>query len=281
MRILIDMPRVINRFKDAQWQRRLWTPMINSTGVQGLFVAGIGMQISTGVSDWTDAIKGVTLSQGTGSAQPTYNAQRNTFVFDGTDDLLTNGNVASYLSGNETTTIITGFRTTRAPAFNYLWTLNAPESGLAGQSIQLDTWDGTVSDITSRHGNGRTESNTVANDGKTHLVAFTYKTNYGSEVFIIDGTTKSVTSTAPSTTINWSGQHRWVVGAAYFGGAYSGWFQGDIDMICFFDGEPSTVWRQKFEGWYAWWRVAVGDYSNLSLLPASHPFRNRPPLIGD
>jgi hypothetical protein len=39
--------------------------------------------------------------------------------------------------------------------------------------------------------------------------------------------------------------------------------------------------RQRVEGYMAWRAAAFGDRSAVANLTASHPFKNRPPLIGD
>lgn len=275
------MPRGVNAYDEARLQRRLWTPSNNPLATQSLYVASAGIQLSTGVESWTDVIRGVTISQSTGTQQPAYNSQRQTLVFDG-DDHLTNASVPAYLSGNETTTLIAAVRTTDAgTSSRYIGGVFAPENGAAGQAVYIDTSDGTTSDLTMRFGNGRVESSTAINDGKSHIVFVTYKTNHGSTTVTIDGVGRTISASSPSATLNFSGTHRFVVGNIFFGGVFNVGFSGEIDVFGYYDGEPPAYWRQRFEGWYAWWRASVGDLTALDLMPASNPFRNRPPLIGD
>jgi hypothetical protein len=43
----------------------------------------------------------------------------------------------------------------------------------------------------------------------------------------------------------------------------------------------NSAFRERMEGYMAWRAASFGDITALNNLPASHPFRNRPPLIGD
>jgi hypothetical protein len=43
----------------------------------------------------------------------------------------------------------------------------------------------------------------------------------------------------------------------------------------------NSAFRQRMEGYMAWRAASFGDLTALDNLPASHPFRNRPPLIGN
>jgi hypothetical protein len=43
----------------------------------------------------------------------------------------------------------------------------------------------------------------------------------------------------------------------------------------------NSALRQRMEGYMAWRAASFGDLTALANLPATHPYRNRPPLIGD
>jgi hypothetical protein len=43
----------------------------------------------------------------------------------------------------------------------------------------------------------------------------------------------------------------------------------------------NSAFRQVMEGYMAWRAASFGDMTALNNLPAAHPYRNRPPLIGD
>lgn len=52
-------------------------------------------------------------------------------------------------------------------------------------------------------------------------------------------------------------------------------FTGAMVEVILLTGAIAAMDRQRLEGYFAWRHLLVG------LLPASHPFKNRPPLIGD
>ena len=68
------MPRGVDRYDEAQLQGRLWTPRVLGAGLVGWWDANARHTISigTGISAWNSLVGGWSLTQGTGSAQPTY-----------------------------------------------------------------------------------------------------------------------------------------------------------------------------------------------------------------
>lgn len=84
-----------------------------------------GITIATGVSAWVDRVQGATLSQATGTKQPTYNASTG-LTFDGVDDFLLGA--ANSLQGKPgytawvcgSLTVVTG----------YMWTYNNSDAAL-------------------------------------------------------------------------------------------------------------------------------------------------------
>lgn len=53
------------------------------------------------------------------------------------------------------------------------------------------------------------------------------------------------------------------------------------EAVIFTGKTLTTQLRQRMEGYMAWKAASFGDLTALRALVASHPFKNRPPLIGD
>jgi hypothetical protein len=63
---------------------------------------------------------------------------------------------------------------------------------------------------------------------------------------------------------------------------FSRWTNWRIREAIIFTGVALTdAFRQRMEGYMAWRAASFGDITALANLPAAHPFKNRPPLIGD
>lgn len=65
-----------------------------------------------------------------------------------------------------------------------------------------------------------------------------------------------------------------IVGSQSFGTL----FNGKLDQVLIIPALLSNPDRQKLEGFLAWQRVAWNLPANL---PSNHPFKNRPPYVGD
>jgi hypothetical protein len=53
------------------------------------------------------------------------------------------------------------------------------------------------------------------------------------------------------------------------------------EAIIFTGAALTTPFRQRMEGYMAWRAASFGDFTARNNLLATHPYRNRPPLIGD
>jgi len=66
------------------------------------------------------------------------------------------------------------------------------------------------------------------------------------------------------------------------GAKFNRWTNWRIREAVVFTGKTlTTLLRQRMEGYMAHRAASFGDLTALSALAASHPFKNRPPLIGD
>ena len=276
------MPRGVSRFDEAQLQQRLWTPdlLLPQLSFWQDAADPSTITIATGVSEWRDKSgNGRHFTQATGANQPSYSETgflgRPGITFDGADDRLLLTGISSQIT-NQT--------------HGVYWVFSRI-SGNAGGSGYNPT-------ISIRTANG-------ADGGALHYVknsggfgasypyfgqptSASYDLTSGAAYQNNIGYVMSFQANAPSAATGWSVRR-------------SGTLEGTTNTIstpntnndgyilahqsnparflnCVFAEvlmvqNMNTVLRQKVEGYLAWkWGIT---------LAATHPFANRPPLIGD
>lgn len=225
------------------------------------------------------------LKRGTSSATDlTYSFIRKAAEFSSNSAMYSNLR-KPYLSGNEINTIIGGFnRTSSLTATNqHVFSLFTSSSSTSG-TIHLISSDNLSANPTQRYvsiryGNGRSESSIDCNT-QFVCVANTYKTNHGSAILRINGTQVSYTPSSGSSTLSFSTSATiWFGGYGYNGLASSTYCfsnncigSGYGEFFLGYDGEAPTEYVQKVEGWWAW------NWGHQLLLPATHPYKNAPPI---
>lgn len=267
------MPRGVSRYDEARLQGRLWTPDLLRPALW-LDAADLStITIATGVSEWRDKSgNNRHLSQTTSTQQPalTLNAQNGlpAVTFDGSNDFMSNASVGA--ASLDVVQIISVFRMITGGANEDL----PMGVGQTGSSSAIRTFyrasNGTTVGFAS-WGNDVASSAYSYDIGGNFHVFEAWNTQRATPNQIRIGrngsiTTYSVGSLSPTADGFSVGSLRGGSVANYYSNiavgeilvAYSEWSQRD---------------RQMAEGYLAWkWGIT---------LAASHPFANRPPLIGD
>jgi hypothetical protein len=263
------MPRGINIYDEAQIQRRLWTPQILAPALW-LDASDIStISVATGVSEWRDKSgKARHFSMATAGNQPLYvtNALngRSVINFVSTDSLQTSTAIPFNDLGNNTLYLVAN-RTGRTGIFNVAVILSRAAARTRSILPELtgtpSKW-GTYTSVPTPSPAGSV--------GTTYqiceLIADQATNSY---LFYQNGTSQGSAGTVNVNTV-------FNNGVSYLGNdQYNSWFQGNIAEVIFSDEKHSDATREIVEGYLA------HKWGLLSSLPVSHPFRNRPPLIGD
>jgi hypothetical protein len=262
------MPLGISRFDEARLQGRLWTPAMDRAKTAMWFKAEPGgFAYATGVSQWNDKSgNGWHATQATGGSQPTYEP----FGF--------NGRPAIRFAGGASTQFLTlaSIASTGWSGLGalYAWKVTnypgtdpniGPVLGQWGTEVSAD--HEPFSDGQFYHGFGSTARKTVGappvSPASPRISAISSAA--GAWSYWIDGT--QVFSTGTNT-----------VGlntAPKIGNSFTYYLDGHIGEVIIMPSEMTTRERQMREGYLAWHNGLVEN------LVGSHPFKNRPPLIGD
>lgn len=270
------MPRGTGRYDEACRQGRMWTPQVYvGAGLSGWYDGRCGsFTIATGISQWNDKSGlGRNPANATGTKQPLFNGSYiNGFpavVFDGTDDYLTVSLAAT--PGSWTTaaiwrpTSVTGVRSvvdTDDAGGTGRHAQDIRQNGTALESIGFNTVPTAFTDASGITLAANTNYLGVAVRGATSIETWGNGSSNGSTA--ASGT--AATAAATLTLGAFAGSNP--VNTAFF-------MAGGIGEVLRFDTAFAQFERQRLEGYLAWRWCTVGD------LPASHPFRNRPPMIGD
>lgn len=263
--------------KRALLRRRLWTPFDPGSGViafwDALTPASITLN-SGNVSAWASLIGSYSLSQGTAAAQPAYQATG----WDGVlpcvtgDGAATNGDILSSASGPFGANLYALVWAERGTQQDNSGSSHRPIIATAASNggllryatVRRPTVDAgqTIFNVEESGGTGSAVTPWANGDkailGCKFSGAPTARLNGGTEGSA--GTTGSETSSEFS----------------LFGHTYSAArrFAGKIIGAMVFENEPSTLIRQKAEGYGAW------RYNIPSKLPENHPYRYEVPRVG-
>lgn len=268
------MPRGTSPLDEARLQGRLWTPADQSA----LWLDPAdpsAFSFGTGISEWRDkSSNGRNATQATGANQPTLAAAALNGLplvrFDGLNDIL----IANFGAALQVTN------------FSHTWLMVRRGTG-TGDTYQpsLAGWDSAGTNVGGYHfiksnnlfgasvphgtwGIYDLSSGTVYANGRPEIMTFSAETTAWR--VLRNGVQEGTTGTIPSANT--------VIDGISIGGSTNPVRYSLIDYgdVISFIGQNRQNARQSqtAEGYIAWKWGLQGN------LPANHPFRNRPPLIG-
>lgn len=272
------MPRGVNRYDEAQLQGRLWTPDLLRPALWLDAAEPSTITVATGVSEWRDKSgNGRHFTQSVAASQPAYNQNgingQNCLRFDGLNDVLSRVPEAWAFEYP-----IAHFCVFRAfsfiPGYSALVDFyTSGGGGNAGWTSLIKSNNRSSIYVTQNAG----QSNYDGNGALIYVANTTYlwSTNLG-DGFIESWGNGSVDGVLSGT---WTGRTNLgtsnvTIGASALFSRYNNWdIAEQIILNSSSVGTRSAAVRRAMEGYLAWkWGVP---------LAASHPFANRPPLIGD
>jgi hypothetical protein len=277
------MPRGVSRVDEAQLQGRLWTPALGRPALwlDTFDLAAIVGQ-SGAVSQLTDKSgNGRHFTQGVAANRPTLDAvlKPQSVLWDGSNDALQRSPEAWMFVYP-----VSFFVSLRAVS----WT-NAYNSPFEFYTVAGPSTAGWSYFIKS-NGKSACYTNDTAStqrnyDGTGALTFSTGTTNILCGT-IGNGFINTWGNGAVDGTVSGSWTQRTNVGALAVdvgsGVKFSRYTNWRIREAIIFTGITlNSAFRQRMEGYMAWRAASFGDITALNNLPASHPFKNRPPLIGD
>ncbi len=262
------MPRGFNDYDTARLQGRLWTPAVLRPAAWFDAADQSTITISTGVSEWRDKSgNGNNLAQATSGTQPSFSQNS----WNGLSTIGLSGSQAmrnTTLAFGTKYSIVCAFNRTGGSSYQRFVESNAgiPGSGIfffGSLNGNFATFFGTElgwNDITENTPSISVSSpsvGSVVNNGDVINSAFPYVN--GNEQNAKNGSTLDVTGFA--------------FGAFWSGSSFSQWWQGNAAEILIIKKVLDIPELKAVEGYLSHkWAIR---------LAASHPFANRPPLIGD
>jgi hypothetical protein len=270
-------------YREAQFQGRLWTPALERPALwlDTFDIAAI-VGVSGAVSQLTDKSGyGRHFTQGNSVLRPSLDSvlQPQSVLWDGSNDALQRSVEAwayvypvSFFVSLRAVSWTTAYNTT----FEFY---GSGDASVAGWSYFVKSNGKTAIYTNDTAGGQRNYDGTGAltfSTGTTNILCGTIGNNiintWGNGA--VDGT---VSGTWTQRTNLGSGNCD--IGSGVRFNRYTNW---RIREAIIFTGVALTnVFRQRMEGYMAWRAASFGDITALNNLPAAHPFKNRPPLIGD
>jgi hypothetical protein len=280
------MPRGVSPVDEAMVQRRLWTPAEARPALWlDTFDLSTISTASGAVSEWQDKSgNGRHFTQGVAANRPTFDSglQPQSILWDGVNDALQRS-VESWAYVYPVSFFVSLRAVAWTNAYNgalEFYTSNSPNEittagwGLFIKSNGKSGFFTNDTTNTQRYYDG-TGALTFAT-GTTNIlcghVGNGFINTWGNGA--VDG---SLSGTWTQRTNLGSGNVE--VGSDARFGRWTNW--RIREAIIFTGASLTTAFRQRMEGYMAWRAASFGDITALNNLPASHPFRNRPPLIGD
>ena len=277
------MPRGINALDEARLQGRLWTPALERPALWlDTFDLAAIVVVSGAVSQLTDKSgNGRHFTQGVAANRPTFDSvlQPQSVLWDGSNDALQRG-VEAWAYAYP----VSFFVSLRANA----WT-NAYNGAFGFYSSSGATTAGWSYFVKST-GKSAVYTNDTAGgqrnyDGAGALTFSTGTTNILCGT-IGNGFINTWGNGAADGTVSGTWTQRTNLGSGNFdigsGVRFNRYTNWRIREAIIFTGITlNSAFRQRMEGYMAWRAASFGDITALNNLPAAHPFKNRPPLIGD
>jgi hypothetical protein len=294
------MPRGFNRYDEAAIQKRLWSPSVLQPKLWLDSSDLSTITISTGVSEWRDKSGNQLNAIQTNTArQPTlvpngFNG-RPTLRFDGIDDfLLVNTPAATFNflhNGDQSSVSFVANMGALGADPNVAYSMLSTSVASAEVGISIFYEDRTL--VTGNNALRVFGTRGVVNDPTINSVSSNVYTPGVPSITTLridaDNSTAAQravgnvnggsdlaanTLTATPTTANATNQL--TLGIAVFSGSsFNSPLLGDYSELVIISNNTPKLELQNLEGYFAWkWGLTTN-------LPASHPFANRPPLIGD
>jgi hypothetical protein len=264
------MPRGVSPVDEAQLQRRLWTPALERPAVWYDAADISTITIETGVSEWRDKSgNGFNAIQSSTTNQPTYINQAinglNIIRFNGSNQWLNHN--ANISPAPHTVFAIVRRLAGGSADYGTIYTAIQPNSSfgvvLSSKIAGSQNWGSYISSWTS--------SNFTLNNGETNILGIVTPTGTsGTELYRTNG---NQVERSYASRYAGDANNRRAIGLD--AGFNTGGFSGDIAEIILFRTNLPTSTNQIIEGYLAW------KWGLVANLPAAHPFKNRPPLIGD
>lgn len=262
------MPRGISRYDEAQRQGRLWTPTV-LRGLDILQSWQDGDDLSTiayssGVSTWADKSgRGRDLTEATN--KPTLGTMLN--ARRGITCSITQrmGSASTWTLAQPLSIFTVWLQTYTSNVTNYLKGKN--DSGYSGGCILQTNHVPTFNSIAMYAGAAsQRAAPVIAASGVQYLHFGVY--NGASSAYSLNG--------ADRTTVAASIGTDGIVGGISLNAPSSNPWGGTSGEIIVLSGDTPLFIQRAIEGYLAWkW------WGSENVLAASHPFKNRPPLIGD
>jgi hypothetical protein len=260
------VPLGTSRYDEARLQGRLWTPAQR----RGLDLGGwydaadlSTLSIATGVSQWNDKSgNGNHVVQATASAQPT-------LALNAINGLPTLRFVTANTQMLEKLSV-TGMGS-RAGGISMIIVAKVDSTAVAQGLVDISDGTGTnrtvlflIETSAARYRMANDTATPFTDTTAYHIFGGTGLTTAGNTVWA-DGISATITSPFPDeTSVNLR------IGTLY-GNFYP--VSGNIAEVLIFRSSLADIDRNRVEGYAAW------KWGLVRTLPASHPYKNRPPLI--
>ena len=259
-------------------ENKLWTPELLQPALWLDAADQSTITVATGVSEWRDKSGNERhFTQSVAASQPAYNSQGinglGSISFDPTNDALQRTPEAWAFQYPITAFIVfraAAFTNAYNSLFEFFTSTNATTAGWTdliksnGRSAVYST--STVVTLPNYDGTG--EATYVTN--RTYIFTGIHRNN--SLVGLQNGNTDG--SNAGSYTLRTNlGTSPLYIGSSPMLSRYTNWQIGEA--IITNNAALSTSDRLKIEGYLAW------KWGNADSLPTNHPFKNRPPYVGD
>lgn len=265
------MPRGATVYEQAALQGRLWTPT-SQRGLGNLLAwYDFASLVLSGSAQQDDKSgRGLHLSQATGSARPTlsFTAFQGSIPcasFDGGDGLT---NTSLSVTAGTLIQAFAVFKPTWTSAFNRVVGLQTATGADSDANKYIPIIRFSSSAAVDAYSGGTIASSVAFASGAVGMAA-SILTASTHQTFVngTGGTAVSFTYPAAfSPTKILIGQSNSIAADA---------LTGAIVEVILLTGAIAVIERQRIEGYFGW------RHQLANLLPASHPFKNRPPLIGD
>lgn len=268
------MPRGTDRYDEARLQGRLWTPASLAPCVwfDAMDLSTFTLDGSGNVSQWSDKSgTGNNAAQATSGKRPTYVALgRNSRPS------------VRFLIANATRLdlSVTGFPT--GTTDHTLCAVYYAPTGI-GAYMQCFAWgdvgfpSGRVRSLLSTDTDVLNfnmfaiDHNTSVAVGTDHVITHTFVGSSGASSLYIDGAAASTATLGAASTTTFGAS---IGGAPSNGSGFDDYLTGDVQEIILVPRLLGLSDVNSLTGYAAW------KWGYVSKLAASHPFKNRPPLIG-
>jgi hypothetical protein len=277
------MPRGVSPVDAARLQARLWTPALERPALWlDTFDLAAIVGVSGAVSQLTDKSGNERhFTQGVAANRPTFDSvlQPQSVLWDGSNDALQRG-VEAWAYDYPVSFFVSLRANAWTNAYNGAFGFYSSSGATtAGWSYFVKSSGKSAVYTTDTSSNQRNYDGTGAltfSTGTTNILCGTigngFINTWGNGA--VDGT---VSGTWTQRTNLGTGSHD--VGSD---SRFSRWTNWRIREAIIFTGITLNSWfRQRVEGYMAWRAASFGDLTALANLRADHPFKNRPPLIGD